>query len=44
MNFPIDANLPRRLIRVFQERGHLIAALTESRFVELTREHVIVHT
>jgi predicted nuclease of predicted toxin-antitoxin system len=117
MNFLIDANLPRRLIRVFQERGHyavhtldlpegnatpntalldyseqnncvvatkdsdfstsfwlqdrphklllistgnirnvelerllvanfeqLIAALTESRFVELTREHVIVHT
>ena len=116
MNFLIDANLPRRLVRIFQERGHdavhtldlpegnattdaalldyadenncavttkdsdfstsfwlqdrpgklllistgnirnaelealsianfdqLISALTENRFVELTREHVIVH-
>ncbi len=22
MNFLIDANLPRRLVRIFQERGH----------------------
>lgn len=116
MNFLIDANLPRRLVRIFQERGHdavhtlelpegnatadaalldyseqnncvittkdsdfstsfwlqnrpqklllistgnirnseletllainfdqLILALTENRYVELTREHVIVH-
>ena len=116
MNFLIDANLPRRLVRIFQERGHsavhtldlpngnatpdaallnysdenncvvttkdsdfstsfwlqnrpnklllistgntrnaeletllvanfdqLVAALSENRFVELTREHVIVH-
>lgn len=116
MNFLIDANLPRRLVRIFQERGHnavhtldlpegnatadaalldyseknncvvttkdsdfstsfwlqdqpnklllistgnirnaqlesllvenfrqLIAALTENRYVELTRDHVIVH-
>ncbi len=116
MNFLIDANLPRRIIRIFQERGHnavhtldlpegnltadttllnyadenncavatkdsdfstsfwlqdrpnklllistgnirnteletllianfdqLISALTENRYVELTREHVIVH-
>jgi predicted nuclease of predicted toxin-antitoxin system len=116
MNFLIDANLPRRLIRIFQERGHgavhtlelpdgngttdpvlldyaeqnncvittkdsdfstsfwlqnrpqklllistgnirnaeletllignfnqLISALNENRYVELTREHVIVH-
>lgn len=116
MNFLIDANLPRRLVRIFQERGHdtvhtldlpegnatvdaalldyaeknscvittkdsdfstsfwlqdrpnklllistgnirnteletllivnfdqLISALTENRFVELTREHVIAH-
>jgi predicted nuclease of predicted toxin-antitoxin system len=101
MNFLIDANLPRRLTRIFQERGHsavhtldlpegnatadaalldysetnncvittkdsdfstafwlqnrpqklllianfdqLISALTENRYVELTREHVIVH-
>ena len=116
MNFLIDANLPRRLVRIFQERGHsavhtldlpegnatvdaalldysdknncvittkdsdfstsfwlqdqpnklllistgnirnseletllisnfeqLISALTENRYVELTREHVIVH-
>jgi predicted nuclease of predicted toxin-antitoxin system len=117
MKFLIDANLPRRLVRIFQERGHdsvhtldlpegnstadaalldyadennyavttkdsdfstsfwlqdrpnklllistgnirnteletllitnfdqLIAALTENRYVELTKEHVIVHT
>jgi predicted nuclease of predicted toxin-antitoxin system len=116
MNFLVDANLPRRIIRIFQERGHnavhtlelpegnatpdaaildyseknncvittkdsdfstffwlqdrpqklllistgnirnaeletllianfdqLISALTENRYVELTREHVIVH-
>ncbi|MEO8356619.1 MAG: DUF5615 family PIN-like protein [Chloroflexota bacterium] len=116
MNFLIDANLPRRLVRIFQERGHaavhtldlsdrnatadaalldyseqnncvittkdsdfstsfwlqnrpqklllistgnirnaeletllianfdqLLLALTENRYVELTREHVIVH-
>jgi len=116
MNFLIDANLPRRLVRIFQERGHdavhtldlpegnatvdaalldyseknncvittkdsdfstsfwlqnrpnklllistgnirnaeleillianfdqLISALTENRYVELTREHIIVH-
>lgn len=116
MNFLIDANLPRRIVRIFQERGHnavhtldlpegnatadvalldyseknncvittkdsdfstsfwlqdrpnklllistgnirnaeletlltanfdqLILALTENRYVELTREHVIVH-
>lgn len=116
MNFLIDASLPRRLVRIFQERGHnavhtlelpegnatpdsalldyseqnncvvttkdsdfstsfwlqnrpnklllistgniknaelevllvanfgeLISALTENRYVELTREHVIVH-
>ena len=22
MNFLIDANLPRRIVRIFQERGH----------------------
>jgi predicted nuclease of predicted toxin-antitoxin system len=116
MNFLIDANLPRRIVRIFQERGHdavhtldlpegnatadvallnyaeenncvvtskdsdfstsfwlqespqklllistgnirnaeletllianfdqLISALTENRFIELTREHMIVH-
>jgi len=116
MNFLVDANLPRRLVRIFEERGHnavhtldlpdgnatsdaallvysdenncvvmtkdsdfstafwlrgrpyklllistgnirnveletllvanfqpLIAVLTENRFVELTREHIIVH-
>src|SRR3972149_9142883 len=116
MNFLIDANLPRRLVRIFQERGHdavhtldlpessatadaallnyadenncavttkdsdfstsfwlqdrpdklllistgnirnaelesllianfeqLIAALTENRYIEMTREHIIVH-
>jgi len=116
MNFLVDANLPRRLVRIFQERGHraihtlelpegnattdsalldyaeqnncvvttkdsdfstsfwlqnspqklllistgnirntdletllisnfdqLISGLTENRYVELTREHVIVH-
>ena len=116
MNFLIDANLPRRLVRIFQERGHdavhtldlpegnatadaalldyseknncvittkdsdfstsfwlqsrpnklllistgnirnaeletllianfdqLISALTENRYIELTREHVIAH-
>jgi predicted nuclease of predicted toxin-antitoxin system len=116
MNFLIDANLPRRIVRIFQDRGHdavhtldlpegnatadvalldyskknncvittkdsdfstsfwlqdrpdklllistgnirnadlesllianfeqLIAALTENRYVEMTREHIIVH-
>jgi len=69
MNFLIDANLPRRLVNLFHERGYqavhtistgnirnkelealrtmnfekIISELTNNRFVELTREHVIVH-
>ena len=46
MNFLMDANLPRRITQIFQERGHSaipILDLTENRYVELTREYVIVH-
>lgn len=47
MNFLIDANLPRRIALIFQERGHSAVHtldLPENRYVELTREHVIVHS